>query len=291
MHEFVLRGGRTENPFKDAALVGERTSPSGKTIVTEGFHDSGDVRRLRFAANEEGEWRKLLRGEGVTLFQRGDARKPAAGRGFIGIHPTIYAFAIRWHAVLSDGRHLDSPITPALQRVSGHDAVSDSTSSHEYRTQSFTAASDPTYWACGTAQNPVSIASIRFSSNIRLVAARHAFARDRTPSCLAHTTGGHLPIPANGRRRERLRRVISRATAHSTTCLWTLSNEYETHPDGKYRLDVPSDVEWAKEIGAWSQLDPHRHPYTVHPVVSSSTRDEPAIRSTRRRIGGFYGNA
>jgi hypothetical protein len=71
MHEFVLRGrANVENPFKDAALVGEFTSPSGKTIVTEGFHDGGDVWRLRFAANEEGEWRYLLRGEGVTLFQR-----------------------------------------------------------------------------------------------------------------------------------------------------------------------------------------------------------------------------
>jgi hypothetical protein len=103
--------------------------------------------------------------------------------------------------------------------------------------------------------------------------------------------------PSNGRRRASGCGCVmsSRGTVHSTTCfLWTLSNEYETHPDGKYRLDVPSDVEWAKEIGRMvKQLDPHRHPYTVHPVVSSSTKGASPRDpfDAPWRIGGFYGNA
>jgi hypothetical protein len=73
---------------------------------------------------------------------------------------------------------------------------------------------------------------------------------------------------------------------------WTLANEYETRPDGRYRLDRPADVDWAKATAQLvKQFDPHRHPVTVHPVVSSSTRgvsprdpiDPPW------RIGGFFG--
>ena len=60
-HEFTLRG-RTHvaNPFRDAALVGEFTSPAGKTIVVDGFFDGDDTWRLRFTPEEEGEWRYRL---------------------------------------------------------------------------------------------------------------------------------------------------------------------------------------------------------------------------------------
>ncbi|RPJ38805.1 MAG: DUF5060 domain-containing protein, partial [Planctomycetaceae bacterium] len=63
VHEFELHGrSHVDNPFRDSALVGEFTSPSGKTIAVEGFYDGGDTWRLRFTPDEEGEWRYLLRG-------------------------------------------------------------------------------------------------------------------------------------------------------------------------------------------------------------------------------------
>jgi hypothetical protein len=72
VHEFEVHGrGQVQNPFREAALVGEFTSPSGKTSVLHGFYDRGDTWRLRFTPTEEGEWQYLLRGEGVELLQRG----------------------------------------------------------------------------------------------------------------------------------------------------------------------------------------------------------------------------
>jgi hypothetical protein len=310
MHEFVLRGrANVENPFKDAALVGEFTSPSGKTIVTEGFHDGGDVWRLRFAANEEGEWRYLLRGEGVTLFQRGVMRvKPAAGRGFIGIHPNNpYAFAY------SDGTPFfpmgdtcyglfdDSPITPALRseyldtrRRQRFNFVRMSIGHSPYR-----AASDPTYWAWGgTAQNPDldRLNPVFFQAFDRLLIDMRARGMNAELLLFNYYRRPFTDPSQWTASRERLwlRNVIARYGAFDNVFLWTLSNEYETHPDGKYRLDVPSDVEWAKEIGRMvKQLDPHRHPYTVHPVVSSSTKGASPRDpfDAPWRIGGFYGNA
>src|SRR5262249_21963291 len=44
LHEFELHGNaHVGNLYRDAALVGEFTSPAGKTTVVEGFHDGGDT--------------------------------------------------------------------------------------------------------------------------------------------------------------------------------------------------------------------------------------------------------
>src|SRR5690606_11428785 len=65
MHEFELHGSSSvDNPFRDAALLGEFTSPSGRKITAEGFYDGGDTWRLRFSPDEEGQWRYRLVGEG-----------------------------------------------------------------------------------------------------------------------------------------------------------------------------------------------------------------------------------
>jgi hypothetical protein len=124
MHELELHGRcHVENPFRDAALVGEFTSPSGKTIAIEGFYDGGDIWRLRFTPDEEGEWRYLLRGEGVELHQRGRLHCIAPrGHGFIRVHPdNPYAFAYTDGTPffpMGDtcyGLYSDSPIAPVLR--------------------------------------------------------------------------------------------------------------------------------------------------------------------------------
>jgi hypothetical protein len=95
--------------------------------------------------------------------------------------------------------------------------------------------------------------------------------------------------------RERLwlRYIIARYAAFDNLFMWTLANEYETHPDGEYRLDFPSDVEWAKETARFVKAnDPHRHPFTVHPVVSASRKGESPLAPSDPpwRIGEFFGN-
>src|SRR5262249_7228931 len=68
-HEFVLTGrAGVENPFRDAALIGEFTAPGGRLVAVEGFYDPQDPQeadgaqgnappggqrwRLRFAPDE-----------------------------------------------------------------------------------------------------------------------------------------------------------------------------------------------------------------------------------------------
>lgn len=308
MHEFTARGrAHVENPYRDAVLVGEFVSPSGRTNVIDGFHDGGDSWRLRFAPDEVGEWRYLLRGEGVEILQRGKLQcAEARGHGFIRAHPeNPYAFA---HA---DGTPFfpmgdtcyglldDSPITPELRdeylrtrRAQRFNFVRMTVGHSEAR-----AATNAAFWAWGgTAQKPD---LDRFNPeffrhldelfhdlktrgmNVELILLNFY----RRPF-----TDTNLWTPA--RERFWLRYVLARYAAFENVFLWTIANEYETHPDGKYRLDYPADVEWAKSTARFIKInDPYRHLVTVHPVISASRRGESprAPFDPPWRIGEFFG--
>lgn len=309
IHEFELHGPcRVENPFRDAALIGEFTSPSGRTKRISGFYDGGDAWRLRFAPDEEGEWRYRLHGEGVEISQTGRLQcVPASGHGFLRIHPeNPYAFA--WadgtpFFPMGDtcyGLYDDSHITPALRREyldtrrrQRFNFVRMSVGHSESR-----AAADPAFWAWGGTPaapdldrlNPVFFRGLdelfrdlqAHGMNVELLLLNFY----RRPF-----TDTKLWTPA--REQLWLRHLVARYGAFHNLFLWTLANEYETHPDGRYRLDLPMDLDWAQATARRvKQLDPYHHLVTVHPVISSSARgvsprdpiDPPW------RIGGFFGD-
>ncbi|HSH94606.1 MAG TPA: DUF5060 domain-containing protein, partial [Roseimicrobium sp.] len=309
MHEFELHGRcQAENPFRDARLAGEFTAPSGKTMTVEGFYDGEDVWRLRFAPNEEGEWHYVLRGEGVEILQHGALKcLPSSGHGLIGIHPQnpyVFAYADGTPFFpMGDtcyGLYDDSSITPTLRheyletrRAQHFNFVRMSVGHSETR-----AAADPAYWAWGGTPkspqldrfNPVFFRGLdrvfrelqSSGMNVELI----LLSFYRRPF-----TDTSLWTPE--RERLWLRYLMARYAAFPNVFLWTLANEYETHPDGKYRLDRPSDVEWARTTAQFvKQYDPYRHPVTVHPVVSSSTSGASprAPFDPPWRIGGFFGD-
>jgi hypothetical protein len=309
MHEFPVKGrAPIGNPFRDAALTGEFVAPSGKTTVIDGFYDGDDTWRLRFSPEEEGEWHYLLRGKGVEILERGTLRcTPGTARGIIRIHPdNPYAFA---HAdgtpffPMGDtcyGLFDDSPITPALReeylktrRAQRFNFVRMTVGHSEAR-----AVADSTCWAWGgTAQQPdldrFNPAFFRrfdelmrqlraCGMNVELILLNFY----RKPF-----TDTRQWTPA--RERRWLRYLLARYAAFDNVFLWTIANEYETHPDGSYRLDFPGDVDWAKATARFiRENDPHRHPVTVHPVISASRRGG-SPRSPIDppwRIGEFFGS-
>ncbi len=308
MHEFELHGrSHVENAFRDAALVGEFTSPSGKKIVTEGFYDGDDTWRLRFTPEEEGEWRYLLRGEGVELHRRGRLRCIAPrGHGFIRIHPdNPHAFAYADGAPffpMGDtcyGLYSDSPITASLRT--------------EYlktrRSQRFNfvrlgilhspthGQTDPNYWPWGGTPGKPDLDRFNplFFRGLDAVLAEMQTAGMNAELIVLNYylqpfTDVKVWTPA--RERQWLRYIAARYAAFPNLFLWTIANEYEAHPDGRYRLDVPADPDWAKATARFiREHDPYRHPVTVHPVISASIRGN----SPRDpfdppwRIGEFFG--
>jgi hypothetical protein len=308
MHEFSIKGrAHVDNPFRDAALVGKFISPSGRTNVLDGFHDGGESWRLRFAPDEEGEWSYLLRGEGVEILQRGKLRcTKARGRGFIRTHPeNPYAFAY------ADGTPFfpmgdtcyglldDSPITPKLRdeylrtrRAQRFNFVRMTVGHSEAR-----AATNTAYWAWGgTAQKPdLDRLNPDFFRGMDELF-RDLKARGMNVELLLLNfyrrpfTDTNLWTAA--RERLWLRYVLARYAAFDNVFLWTIANEYETHPDGRYRLDFPADVDWAKATARFIKAsDPYNHLVTVHPVISASRSGESprAPFDPPWRIGEFFG--
>jgi hypothetical protein len=308
MHEFSAAGrARGANPFRDAALVGEIVSPSGRTVVLNGFYDGEDKWRLRFAPDEEGEWCYLLRGEGVEILERGKLRcTEARGRGFIRTHPdNPYAFAYAEGSPffpMGDtcyGLFDDSPITPPLRdrylkarRAQRFNFVRMTVGHSEAR-----AASDATYWAWGGTPREPDLS--RFNP---------AFFRAFDDLMRQLRAGGmnvelillnfyrrpftDINLWTAAAERQWLSYLIARYGAFDNVFLWTIANEYETHPDGEYRLDFPGDVDWAKSTARFIRAhDAHRHLITVHPVVSASRRGESpeAAFDPPWRIGAFFG--
>lgn len=308
MHEFVMRGrANVANPSRDATLAGEFTSPGGAVLQAEGFYDGGDTWRLRFVPTEEGEWSYLLRGEGVEIFERGRILAgPPATRGFIGIHPAnSYAFAY------SDGSPFfpmgdtcyglfdDSPITPELRRE--YIATRRSQRFNYLRISvghsPYRAEADPAFWAWGgTARQPdLDRLNPGFFQNFDRLLLDMRSAGMNAELLLFNYYRRPFTDPSQwiaSRERLWLRNIVARYAAFDNVFLWTASNEYETYPDGRYKLDQPADPDWARSIGrAVKQLDPYRHPYTVHPVVSSNTRGSSPRDQFQQpwRIGGFFG--
>ena len=308
MHEFELRAAsQARNPFVDANLVGEFTAPSGKTNTVEGFYDGDNKWRLRFAPTEEGDWRYRLRGEAVGIFQEGRLRcTHPREHGLIRLHPEnpcafAYADGTAFFPMGDTcyGLYDDSSITPALRREyletrrrQRFNFVRMSVGHSEQR-----AAVDPAFWAWGgTAAKPDldRLNPVFFRGLDELLRDLHA--REMNVELILLNfyrrpfTDTSQWTPA--RERLWLRYLVARYAAFNNIFLWTLANEYETHPDGRYRLDRPGDVEWAKATARrLKEFDPYRHLVTVHPVISASTRgvsprdpfDPPW------RIGGFFG--
>ena len=289
LHEFVLHGrSRQGNPFRNAALVGEFTAPSGKVQTVEGFYGGGDTWRLRFAPDEEGQWRYLLRGEGVELSQRGRLRCTAPrGHGFIRIHPeNPYAFAF------SDGTpffpmgdtcyglYNDSPITPQLRTE-----YLEARRRQRFNFVRMGVQHSPKHWETdnrfwpwgGTPRSPdldrfnpaffQGLDSVLRQMNERGINAELIVLNYYSPPM------NDPRVWTPSREQAWVRYVMARYAAFPNLFLWTVCNEHEVHPNGQYRLDVPGDPDWAKATARFIKAhDPYRHPVTVRPVISASAR-------------------
>ena len=56
VHEIVLQGPTGGNPFVDVQLSATFRGPDGREVVAGGFHDGGDVYRVRFSPGLVGAW-------------------------------------------------------------------------------------------------------------------------------------------------------------------------------------------------------------------------------------------
>jgi hypothetical protein len=71
-----------------------------------------------------------------------------------------------------------------------------------------------------------------------------------------------------------IRTLVQRFRRRPNLLMYTIANEFERYPDGKYEYD-PDDVEWARGVAARiHELDPI-HPVGCHPSVWITDQDPP----------------
>jgi len=302
------RTNRDINPYADVTLEGRFTAPSKRQVKVPGFYDGGQTWRLRLMPDEPGLWRYEVQfSDGKPVV--GTFRCAGSlGHGSIRIHPANpYAFA---HAdgtpffPMGDtcyGLYADSPITPELR----------SQYLRIRRSQRFNfvrmgVLHSPVHWETdaqfwpwgGTPQKPdLDRLNVPFFRGLdKVLKEMRAVGMNAELILLNFYQWPFTDTRMWTAKRERLwlSYLTARYSAFSNIFLWTIANEYETHPDGVYRLDMPADPDWVKTTARFiKQHDPYRHPVTVHPVISASTRggtpgdpyDPPW------RIGEFFGKS
>ncbi|MES2826915.1 MAG: DUF5060 domain-containing protein [Bacteroidota bacterium] len=307
-HEFQVKAkSANANPYFDNGLSGKFVSPTGKVLVINGFYDGDDVWKLRFSPTETGNWQYEIKGTTVNYSKKGMISCiKSADKGFIGIHPkNKYAFA--YHSGksffpmgdTSYGLYDDSPVTPELRAAylqlrskQGFNFIRMEVGHSVNR-----AAADPAYWAWGGSVQHPDLDRFNprffkgFDTLLMQMKSKHLNAE------LILLNFYRIPFTNTAiwtmeREQRWLKYLINRYAAFSNIFLWTVSNEYETHPDGAYRLD-PSDVPWAIRTAQFiKNNDPYKHLTTVHSVISSSTAGTSPSSSINYpwRIGGFFGN-
>ena len=97
-----------DNPVQEGRLMGAFVSPSGRRLLRAGFWDGGDRWRVRFAADEAGEWRYALgltdpQGVRIQSVPGFFICEPAAGDTPFLQHGPVRVSAAKTHLEHADG--------------------------------------------------------------------------------------------------------------------------------------------------------------------------------------------
>ena len=69
-----------------------------------------------------------------------------------------------------------------------------------------------------------------------------------------------------------IRTLVDRFKRRNNLFMWTIANEFERYPDGKYQFD-PADVEWARGVATRIRELDEIHPIGCHPSVWITDQD------------------
>jgi Protein of unknown function (DUF4038)/Domain of unknown function (DUF5060)/Putative collagen-binding domain of a collagenase len=272
-----------ENSFKDVVVTATFTAPSGRKLIARGFYDGRNTWRVRIAPDEIGTWRYTITSDDPKNFSLNN--KSGVFRcvtseepGFIRPDPTrpywfSYSDGTPFYGIGDTSYGLVNGLTDE-QRIAYFDerAAQQFNFIRFFVTEGFRHAEllENEAWAWGgtPAEPDFDRLNPEYFQRLEMILGEikerglHAeievfdyYSRPFTdPS-----------VWTDSRRDLWAQYVVSRLSAYSTVFLWTVTNEYETYPDGVYRYDGPSDDEWAISMGTlFHEMDPHKHPTTVH---------------------------
>lgn len=279
------------NPFLDVTVTATFTAPSGRKLAAHGFYDGGTTWRVRLAPDEVGQWRYVTHASDPTdsgLHNRSGALRcgPSRNRGFIRIDPKRkYSFSFSdgtpFFALgdtctvtckaLSDANrkaYLDARARKPFNFLRMFASLTFNAWSGKPWGEAIARGADGFPWG-GTPQSPDydRLNPAYFQRYEKILGELRQ--RDVHAEIIVFNL---YEVPFKDaaiwtRTREALwgRYVVSRLSAYKTVFLWTVAQEYERYPIGRYRHE-PADDDWVRRMAKLiREADPHRHPITVHP--------------------------
>ena len=284
--EAVLSASGTyQNPFTEVRVTVTFTRPDGRELSVEAFHDGGTTWRARIAPDLVGRWTyrtaaSVRTDAGLDGMTGTFECVGSTSKGFIRPDP-----AVKYWFAFSDGTPFfgigdtaygltsgvtDSQLLSYLDKRSsqGFNFIRLFASGSPFPERRLVPAEESWPWG-GTPESPdYDRVNPRYFQRLDRLMGELA-RRDMYAEVLVFNYYS-MPFIAPAERtpaREELwvREVIARLAAYRSVFLWTVTNEYETYPAGKYLYDGASDDDWAKRMGAlFGRLDPQGHPATAH---------------------------
>ncbi|MCU0914315.1 MAG: DUF4038 domain-containing protein [Planctomycetes bacterium] len=291
--EAVLTSAKTyANPFLDVTVAATFTAPSGRKLQAGGFYDGGSTWRVRVAPDELGEWRYITQaGDGTDrgLHDRSGTFRcvRSSNKGFLRVDPKRkYSFSYSdgtpffalgdtctvTSKALSDASrkaYLDARARRPFNFLRMFASLTFNAWTGQPWGEAIARDADGFPWG-GTPQapdydrlNPAYFQ--RYEKILGELRQRDVYA-EIVVFNLYELPFKDPKIWTQAREELWGRYVVSRLSAYRTVFLWTVAQEYERHPAGRYRHE-PADDDWVRRMAKLIRAtDPHDHPITVHPV-------------------------
>lgn len=277
------------NPFADITVSAVFKAPSGRKLTAYGFYDGGDIWKIRIAPDEEGMWSYNTAASDATNtelhYKTGTFRCVASSnKGFIRVDPVRkYWFSY------SDGSSFFGMGDTCYGMVSsiGYNQrlnYLDTRSAQKFNFVRFFPSGYPENacqeldvhysWPWGGTPEVPEYDKFnpeffwRLEAILDELKSRGMYAEIEVFNLYSLQKAKRemeFWVKSKSYCEQWARYIVSRLAAYTTVFLWTVTNEYETYPDGIYRYDAPDD-DWVREMcTVFHECDPHGHPTTVHP--------------------------
>ena len=277
-----------ENPLTDVQVRAVFTSPSGAEHTIAGFYDGGGIWRVRFRPKEAGRWRYRVTAEphdeGLAVDGSAAANADRGRARFLRATP-----GVNWGFAYADGEpcfllgdtlynlfgaaYCGVDVETLLRRRAEQGfnifRARCQVSPQHPRSPSNVWETRSTWPWGGTREEPhLDRLNVEWFWSMDRVM-RLAEELDVGFEMILEAWGFEFPFNDRAAFTEELERlwlgyIIARYDAFNSVYVWTLMNEYEYYPDGKFAHRVEAD-EWAIRTARWlKSIAPHGHPIAVH---------------------------
>ena len=270
------------NPFTQVSLTVTFQGPQGQQISVPGFYDGGSTWKVRFTLPRPGRWTWAAQGSDPGLRGQGSVQvQPSDAPGFVRPQGHNFAYQNGTPFFYMGDTSYRAIILDRAQRTAYFARRAGQGFSH-IRFLAGYVQDGPWPWG-GSPSNPdLERFNLQYFQQLDSLMAQLMEHGLGAEMILLNLYDRPVNDPSQWTRQDEdrwLRYLIARYAAYPNLIQWTVANEYELYPDGKYQIDLsdplPQEVVWGRDRIAFIQSqDPFDHPVAIHPEITDDRAAE-----------------